>query len=320
MNKKLFMRPLRSVAKAFVSLNIVHNIRHQWANLHRLGISDFARWHSILFDAWVRDKLNRRAYRIVNESELRASRKSDKVFIFGSGYSLNDISPSEWRHFEEHDTLGFSGFIYQKWVRVDYHLIRGWTETRIGSFKWRPSTIDFANVLNANPYFQNTILIMQGEYLAQFCNSLIGYRLLRLGRRIFRYTTNRAGGLPTSNFKQGVTHNIGTLCDAVNFAYCLGWKEIILVGVDLYDSRYFWLGPDETLGLDGSSGILIPGPRNIRGLAYDQMHNTARKGIVEIMAQWSDKFKAENVHISVYNPNSLMVEVMPVYQTNHQNG
>lgn len=311
------MRPLRTVAKAFVSPNMAYNMRSQWNNLHRLGIGDFVRWNSILFDAWVRDRLNRRAYTMLNESELRASRKSETVFIFGSGYSLNDISQSEWKEIEKHDTLGFSGFIYQRWIPVDYHLIRGWAEMKAGSLNWRGHTMDYAAVLNANPCFEHTIFIMQGEYMAQFCNSLIGYRLLRQGTRILRYTTVRMAGPPTDSLSDGLRHMNGTLCDAVNFAYSLGWKKIVLVGVDLYDSRYFWLAPDETLAWDESSGMFIPGPINTRNLRYDQMHNTARTGVVKIMGQWRTYFKERGVDISVYNPKSLMVEVMPVYQRDH---
>ena len=65
-----------------------------------------------------------RAYRALTEEELRRTRKSDTVFIFGSGYSLNDIPPEQWREIERHDTLGFNWFVHQRFVRCDYQLIR----------------------------------------------------------------------------------------------------------------------------------------------------------------------------------------------------
>ncbi len=300
--------------------NLVHNhLRPQLRQLRTEGPVGFLRWNSILLEAWVRYWLNRHTYEILSEAELRATRKSDRVFVFGSGYSLNDISPAEWQDFEQHDTLGLSGFIYQQWVRVDYHLIRGWVETKDGTFNWRQHTTDFVNTLHANRHFQDTIFIMQGEYLAQFCNRLIGYRLLRPGSRVFRYTTARRSGPPTRSLNQGLRHMVATLCDAVNFAYCLGWQEIVLVGVDLYDSRYFWLKPDETLSFDETTGTLAAAEYNVRGLRYDQMHNTARNDIAEIMGQWRDIFEQNNVHMSVYNPRSLLTQVMPVYQRSEQN-
>ena len=91
-------------------------------------------------------------------------------------------------------------------------------------------------------------------------------------------------GLPTRSFAQGVRHAPGTLSDVVNCAYLLGWKDIVLVGVDLYDSRYFWLEQDQTLDYDAEAGTLVPAEVNtIRGNQYDEPHNTAVSGVVEQM-------------------------------------
>ena len=37
---------------------------------------------------WFRFELSRRRYRILDERELRASRRSDTVFVLGSGWSM----------------------------------------------------------------------------------------------------------------------------------------------------------------------------------------------------------------------------------------
>ena len=278
-----------------------------------LGVTGFLKWQNVLWSAWRRERKNRQAYRVLNESEVKASRKSDTVFVFGSGYSLNDITSDEWRHFEQHDTVGLSGFIYQNWIRVDYHLIRGWVEVKAGAFNWRGHSQDFAAVLNANPHFKETILIMQGEYLAHFCNNLIGYGLIRPGTRIFRYRTARGTRAPTPSFQEGLTHAYGTLSDAVNFAYCLGWKRIVLVGVDLYDSRYFWLKSDQTLAVDEDTGMLIPAGTNARGIRFDGKHNTVNHGILQGMSMWRRRFEQDQVALEIYNPRSLLSDVLPLY-------
>jgi hypothetical protein len=46
--------------------------------------------------AWVRDRRGRRAYKTLSENELRAARRSDTAFVFGSGRSLVDVTPEEW--------------------------------------------------------------------------------------------------------------------------------------------------------------------------------------------------------------------------------
>jgi hypothetical protein len=284
--------------------------------LQDLGLKGYVEWQAALFNAWIRERRNRGTYQLLDEAQLTASRKSDTVFIFGSGYSLNDITPEEWRHFGTHDTLGLSGFIYQQWVRVDYHLIRGWVEAKAGAFNWQGHSRDFANVLNANEFFKDTILILQGEYLAQFCNTLVGYGLLRPGTRIFRYRTTRGAKSPTQSFTEGLAHAFGTLSDAVNFAYCMGWKQIVLVGVDLYDSRYFWLRSHETLAVDDATGMLVPAETSTRGIRFDQKHNAVNHGILQGMTAWREFFERDKVAIAVYNPRSLLAEVLPVYRKN----
>ena len=179
--------------------------------------------------------------------------------------------------------------------------------------KWEAHSQAFANVLNANEYFKDTILILQGEYLAQFTNSLIGCGHIRPGTRIFRYRTARGAKTPTRRFKDGLAHAVGTLSDAVNFAYCMGWKKLVLVGVDLYDSRYFWLRNNETLAVDAKTGMLVVAEMNTRGIRFDGKHNAVNNGIVEAVAGWREFLERDKVTMSLYNPRSLLRDVLPLY-------
>ena len=277
------------------------------------GAGDFTKWNALLIDAAMRERLARGRYRELSAPQLIASRRSETVFIYGSGASLNDITPAEWAHMAQHDTFGFTGFIYQKWIRVGYHLIRGGIE---GSLVWRAYAEDYCATLNANPLFNEAILILQGEYFAMFANQILGYKLIRPETRIFRYQTARGDGPPTRSFSDGIRHTAGTLCDAVNVAACVGWKHIVLAGVDLYDSRYFWLPPDSTVGVD-AAGLMKPVEVSGRGQRFDQQHNTARIGIVELMAQWREHLQREcGIELSVFNPRSLLASAMPVYKVN----
>ena len=275
------------------------------------GVGDFLKWNALLVDAAARERLARSRYRVLSESQLLASRKTDTVFVFGSGGSLNAITPAQWARIAQHDTFGFTAFIYQKWVRVGYHLIRGGVE---GSLKWRAYAEDFCASLNANPNFDETILILQGEYFAMFANQILGYKMVRPHTRIFRYQTARGDGPPTRSFAEGIRHTTGTLCDSVNVAACMGWKRIVLAGVDLYDSSYYWMPPDKTIGID-ESGLMVPADVNQRGHRYNETHNTARNGMVDLMGEWRSHLQREQgIELTVLNPRSLLAAVMPVYR------
>ncbi len=295
--------------KAMVSSARIHG-----SVIKNRGLKLYLRWSFIKADAAYRCLRNLKYYRVLTEEELKRTRRSDTVFIFGSGYSLSEISHDQWQHFQMHDTFGFTGFVYQKWIRVDYHLIRVAVESHNGAAVWRSFADEYMGILNNNSLFKDSIILIQGDYMGYFCNNLFGYRLLPPGTRIFRYkTANKGSKLPSYNLREGAAHTQGTLNDCVNLAFLMGWKNIVLVGVDLYDQRYFWLPPDRTWNLD-DSGRSIATPVGARGGWYNEPHNTVRNGIVETLGEWSKEFEKRGVHLSVYNPRSLLAKVLPIYR------
>jgi hypothetical protein len=302
-----------ALAKRLVSPRVRHLARAQVSMLRADGVIKSARYNWMLTDAWVRDRLNSRHYPQLDATAASRLRKSDTVFIYGSGYSLNDITDAEWRHMASHDTFGFNAFYHQRWIDVDFHLLRGGL---YGELRWQRFAREVVDIIRNNPRFQNTVFVMQGEYLAQFANQLIGYRLLPPARGVLRYPTNRdAGRLPSTSIANGLRHIAGTLSDVVNCAFCLGWRHIVLVGVDLYDSRYFYLPPDQTATVDRERATVTGGPVNrLGGNRVEDLHYTLRNGVVDLMDEWQRFFEGHGVRMSVYNRRSLLTSVLPVYE------
>ena len=279
------------------------------------GVFDYARWTYSKCATCLKGVAARRHYRILTEQELRARRRSDRVFIFGSGYSLNDITPAEWRSLAEHDVFGFSGFVHQQWIPVGFHLIRAWDEGAIGQARVRRTARAYAQQLEANPLFESAVLLIQKDLTAMFGNTLVGDRLLRTGRGLFLFKTAESlDGLPTDAFRRGLTHTAGTLSDCINAASLIGWREIVLVGVDLYDSRYFWAPADRTLAFEKGGETMMPMERNTRGIHWSQPHNTVDNGLVGTMSAWRSELARRGIVLSVYNPRSLLAGVLPVYR------
>lgn len=252
---------------------------------------------------WLLNQFNQRHYRQFSESELRATRKSNTLFVFGSGYSINGISSSEWSHFEQHDTLGFNWFVHQNRVRIDYHLIREVGSNDFDVGVWRPKIYEYASLIRNNPYYAKTIFLVQEGWYAINGNRLIGMKLLPKQALVFRFR-NRPRGIyqpVSSSFPDGLVHGPATLIDSINFAHILGWQRIVLVGVDLYDRRYFWLGYDETRISDQQ-----------RGASHLNQHN-ASNGLIQYLGRWRELFSTKGVALYVYNPRSLLAEVLPVF-------
>ncbi len=280
-----------------------------WKILNKLRQLEWAlsptriRFLSICLPFWIKDKLAMRYYRRLSEADLKKRRRSDTVFIFGSGYSLHDISISEWRQIEKYDTMSFNWFIRQNFVRVDFHLIREIYYDDFDRVGWKSALTEYGRLIEQNILFQDTVFIVQGEYRALNGNRMIALKLLPRGAAVYRFF-NKSRSVyetPTKSLSKGLVHGAGTLISMVNLAYCLGWKNIVLVGVDLYDRRYFWLGKDETRIND-----------KIRQASHEQKHNTADR-IISFLGQWGKLMEAEGVRLSVFNPKSLLTEVLPVF-------
>jgi hypothetical protein len=260
--------------------------------LQREGYFAFLRPRAFahLVRLYLLDRRGRGRYRALSEEELVATRRSDTAFVFGSGRSLVDIPEDDWKRMSEYDTISLREFPRQQWIRADYHLT---------------SEVDFvdeyAERLRTNPRYADTVFVTQEGFRAERGNELVGRGLYPAGARIFRYRRRRSRIAPPSRgFAEGMVHGSSSIFDATNFAYLMGYRRIVLVGVDLYNKEYFWLGPGETR-------------------PYEAHRADARKvflgaePIVSLMTTWYAALAMDGVELLVYNPRSLLAERIPVF-------
>jgi hypothetical protein len=248
--------------------------------------------------AWAMFRRGISRYQVLDEAAVVATRKSDTVFVFGSGASLNDISPAGWRAMEAHDTIGFNWFVHQKFLRCDYHLLREVGPTDLDPAA-RPRLREYCDLIRTNPNYASTVLLVQTGFRATNGHLAIGLGLLPPDRRIFLWRSLRDRTEPSRSLTEGLAHQYGTLEECVNFAALMGWTTIVIAGVDLYDRRYFWLGTDEP----------VYGDTTTAGL-----HNLASSGLVSRLGKWRADFAARGIDMFVHNPNSLLAQTVPVWR------
>lgn len=209
--------------------------------------------------------------------------------MFGSGASLRDISDDEWQRISEFDTVAFSHFHRQRWVRVDYHLI-----VEVASAE------DTAASIRSNPLYADTIFGMAKGWIAEAPNELIARRLLAPSARIFRWRRIARGRIAPASprLSDGLVHGAGSIQDTVNFALVMGWRRIVVAGVDLYGDRYFWMssGPEAAQAAIPAAG---------RWAQADT--------VVSSLGLWRSAAAARGVDLCVYSSNSLLAEALPVF-------
>lgn len=238
--------------------------------------------------AWVPGAfIHRRGYCVLDEDQLRSTRTSDTAFVFGSGSSLRDIPSDEWKRIDAHDTAAFSHFHRQTWVQVGYHLIAEVNDVDATAASFR-----------TNPCYRDTVYLVMCGLQAAASNEMVARRLFPRGARLFRYRRVARGRSlpPGESFKAGLVHGTNTLLDVVNFALLMGWKTIVLAGVDLYHREYFF---DER----------TPEPDSIASDArYAQGPH-----VVEMLGLWRSWANARGIELFIYDARSLAAEVLPVW-------
>jgi len=251
---------------------------------------------------WLRFAVNRRAYRFLDERDLRARRRSNTVFVFGSGASLNDVTSEEWAEIALRDTFGCNWCVHERFVRTDFHIIRGIPDTDLDARVWRPQVAEYFSLLRDNPCFAQTAMLVHTGFRDVNGNRAIGYRYLPERNPVFLWRTSMRVGDPSRSFAEGLVHGQSTIQETINAAYLLGWRRIVLLGVDLYDRRYFWLPPDTTRSMDER-----------RGATADQQHVQATMGLVDTLGHWREWLAGEGRELLVWNPRSLLAAKLPVF-------
>ena len=278
------------------------------------GFKQFILFKFLNFYEYVKTFQKNKNYKILKKKDILNEKQSNTLFIFGSGYSLNSISKKEWEYFEKNDTLGFSHFLRQKWIHCRFHLIRGWKEGWVSPKTGKITSTEIINIIGNNNLYKDTIFIIQNEMSAITGNSILNKKLSNSPKKIFKYKTNFNLNFPDRSEPNKFCHNNGTLFDALSFGYLMEWEKIILVGVDLYDSRYFFLKNDETFKTDFFTGEQKPSINTNRGSTFNKPHSTYKKNLIDLMNLWSTKFKENHVKLYVYNPKSLLTKILPIYK------
>ena len=275
----------------------------------------------LVFSIFFKYLKNRSFYKkqIINLTTLKRNKKTDKLFIFGSGRSLNEIENETWAKIDKNDCLGFNGSYHLEKVNFTYHVLRAGHEDPTFENKNKlEEEISYAKYtvkkINKNIFLDKTIFLFSSGISQHFPNLLLGYKLWNKSNQIFQYRTNKVEKYPKGNMHRGLSHRSGTLIDAITFGYHMGYKEIVLIGVDLYDNQYFWVEAGKTIWFDRNIREEVISDTTNRGIKYDQPHNTVNNGLIELINDWNIYFKKNNIKLSVFNPKSLLNKVLPIYK------
>ena len=240
-------------------------------------------------------------YNYLSIADLKKFKSSDKIFIFGSGYSLNNISKGEYKYINNYDSLSFNQFYKQDFIDLTYYLAREVGRSK-NVLQMNETLSEFQENIHRDRY-KNTTFLLQDDLTATMSLEIESRFLLPKGSRISKFKTfSRKLVQPPESMESGFVHYGGTLSDALCFGYQMDYKEIILCGVDMNDRRYFFLEKNQPRDLDLQRNSSVTEP-----------HKT-KLPVISLIKEWLPCFVSKGKMLYNLNPDSELKNYLPLYK------
>lgn len=196
----------------------------------------------------------RYGFRRLADFDLGAIRKSDTAFIMGSGYSICRISEARWAAIRRHDSYGFNFFLRHEHVPTAfafegfYERLSPGAPDLFARIAWEREQ-DYAAVpklvTGLTPELTATLPKLPPSFRKDLVYVPIVPTYVRTDeelRQSIRYHA-RLGHFVQRRRIASVYKYRATLSLFVVLAHRMGYKNIVLCGVDLSDRRYFYHDP-----------------------------------------------------------------------------
>jgi len=217
-------------------------------------------WRIFLLYWWVKNKYylkkltSNNLFKSSVEAQLKEQKNSNTIFILGSGSSINNISENQWNIIENNDSVGLNKwFIHNhipnyyvmefpenEWKQTYYAILRLKADQYrdvpilIKNISTQSSVLDLSEIpktIHDNIYLTNGIpLPWDGKTIESFENTL-------------RYL-DQNGYFNESEYVKINFQRRGSISYLILLAVQLGYDEIVLCGVDMLHSDYFFQNSD----------------------------------------------------------------------------
>jgi hypothetical protein len=270
---------------------------------------------------WTRRNIDVQLLKTVDINKLKTS---DTLFILGSGSSINQISADRWKAIARNDTIGCNFWLYHPFVPHMYFFeaIPRSYKLRYDEFNKiaRHRADDYRDTLKVvtellEPVIPGDFRLRHGDDFAcpdqwkTNLYTLITFAVPAQNEREFatalRYV-NSKGIFSVCNRLHYIFKQSSTVSSLVALGIRMRYRRIILCGVDLKNSEYFYQDPD-----------LYPETSRVRFQPQDQVHFgltpmpwmiTTDTVLLELKKQVLDPL---GIEIYVENRSSALWPVIP---------
>lgn len=252
----------------------------------------------------------------VEFKDISDKKKSDTLFILGSGASVDDYNKKQWNDIQNCDSLGFNFWILHDIVPTYYMFELPRDENNLN---------DFIHNLNCiNEKYKDTLMFLKQGTKGMEGFNFIPNCLKDRVKVLFNPTLpiQSKSQIPKAILKMKrvmckskkrlvVFNKRASLFTAIGFAYACGYKKIVLCGIDLNNTKYFYENNQQKIL---SRGMRIP-VSGQKGL----IHKTDSIKFGEVTVSELIKgiyigvLEPNNVELYTGSKNSALYEWLPYY-------
>lgn len=186
---------------------------------------------------------NKTGTSIIKKSNLAETKRTSKVFIIGTGTSINQLNSEDWDYISSFDSIGLNfSFLHQHVPTIQLaqlpisasldmeRMIKGLNKKMLqypSIVTILRSSRDFISSVNYDKFQDiNAFCIPKYEAFIPYRNQKLFRTYLKIVNKVFDPLLVQSRG--------------GALTSAIFLAIKLGYKEIELVGINDGDSNYFY--------------------------------------------------------------------------------
>jgi hypothetical protein len=262
-------------------------------------------YHKIFF-IWVKNrKLN---YKIIALDEAKEHKKSDTIFILGSGPSIKELTKEQWQHISKHDSFGINFSFLLDFVPTFHSMEDGQTKWMRGFIEERIS-----------PYrkkFSNTVWFISNRHLSRFIHPRLTPEFFPENPICCVYKFPKSIELSEDRpfIREDFTKNSiiyrGSLSVVLYLADLIGYKNIVLLGIDLHTPEHFFYDMPEmeeyvkiqkAIHDKDKFQYMIPKPNKSR--PFDEY----------LYALINFYFKPQNINLYIGHKENLLSEGLRLY-------
>jgi hypothetical protein len=245
--------------------------------------------------------------------KMKSLRRSDTLFILGSGYSINNIK--NWDKIKKNDSFGFNFWLLHEFIPNFYffepprdqenlHIMKKLIDLKIDKYRFvnfyvksRMNSDLIESVLKKNFICYSIIktIKLKAKTIDEFESKCILLKELNMDFKLFFYS-----------------HRVASIELLVMIGWLMGYSKIVLCGVDLNNNDYFYDHPSYN---DFRKILLIPKKESAQThRTNDPVRQRTKLPVSIILKTYQEVLLGDLCKIYVENEKSALSVSFPVYK------